>query len=163
MNKKIPLQFLVGIFAGITLLVGCSSQEDANLESDAAAINDIWTMYASSLEAGDLSAWLSLWTEDGVQMPPNEPPVIGKDQIQKANKAAFDQFTFEMEITNKEIQVAGDWAFSRGTYTATLSPKNGDQPVPIDGKFMTILERQPDGGWKIHRDIFNSNVPLGRE
>ena len=163
MNKKIPLQFLVGIFAGTALLVGCSSREDANLEADTAAINDIWTMYASSLEAGDLSAWLSLWTENGVQMPPNEPPVIGKDQIQKKNKPAFDQFTFEMEITNEEIRVAGDLAFSRGTYTATFSPKNGDQPVLIDGKFMTILERQPDGSWKIHRDIFNSNVPLDGE
>ena len=163
MNKKILLQFSVGIFAGITLLVSCSSQEDANLEADTAAINDIWTMYASSLEAGDLSAWLSLWTENGVQMPPNEPPVIGKDQIQKQNAAAFDQFTFEMEITNEEIRVAGDWAFSRGTYTATFSPKNGAQPVLIDGKFMTILERQPDGSWKIHRDIFNSNVPLDGE
>jgi len=160
---NILLRFSVCIVAGMTLLVGCSSKEEANLESDTAAINDILTMYASSSEAGDLSAWLSLWTEDGVQMPPNEPPVIGKDQIQKANKAAFDQFTFEMEITNKEIQIAGDWAFSRGTYAATVSPKNGDQPFPIDGKFMTILERQPDGNWKIHRDIFNSNVPLSGE
>ena len=163
MNKKILLQFSVCIFAGILLLVGCSPREKANLESDTAAINDIWTTYASSLEAGDLPAWLSLWTENGVQMPPNEPPIIGKDQIQKKNEVAFDQFTFEMEITNEEIRVAGDWAFSRGTYTATFSPKNGDQPVPVDGKFMTILERQPDGSWKIHRDIFNSNVPLGGE
>ena len=158
MNKNILLQFSVCIFAGMAFLFGCSSQEDTNLEADTAAINDIWAVYASSLEAGDITAWLSLWTEDGVQMPPNEPPNIGKDQIQEKNKAAFDQFTFEMEITNEEIRVAGDWAFSRGTYTAIFSPKNGDQPVPIDGKFMTILERQPDGSWKIHRDIFNSNV-----
>ena len=151
---------LNSIFATMLVLAvsGCAPQDQPNTEADTAAINDIWIMYASSLEAGDISAWLSLWTENGIQMPPNEPPVIGKDQIQKRNKAALDQFTVEIEITNEEIRVAGDWAFSRGTYTATFSPKNGDPPVPVDGKFMTILKRQPNGGWKIHRDIFNSNV-----
>ena len=153
------------IFATVLVLAvgGCVPQDRPNIEADTAAINDIWTMYASSYEAGDISAWLSLWTENGVQMPPNEPPVIGKDQIQKRNKTVLDLFTFEIEITVEEIQVAGNWAFSRGIYTMTASPKNGDQPVPVDGKFMTILKRQPDGGWKIHRDIFNSNVSPGGE
>jgi uncharacterized protein (TIGR02246 family) len=163
MNKKILLQFSVCIFAGMTLLSGCSPKEKADLEADVAAISDIWSLYASSANAGDIDRWISLWTEDGVQMPPNEPPIIGKDQILIANKAAFDQFTYEMEITNEETRVAGDLAFSRGIYTATLSPKNGNQPALVDGKFMTILERQPNGSWKIHRDIFNSNVPLGGE
>jgi len=56
---------------------------------------------------------------------------------------------------------AGRLAFSRGHYVATFSPKDGGQPIPVDGKFMTILKMQSDGGWKIHRDIFNSNVPSG--
>jgi uncharacterized protein (TIGR02246 family) len=161
MNKKILLQFSVCIFAGMTLLAGCSSQEGANLEADTAAINDIWTEYASSLNDGDIDRWLSLWTEDGVQMPPNEPPVIGKDQIRVGMKGALDQFTFDIDITNAEVGVAGSWAFSRGTFTRTDTPKEGGQPVFFDGKYMSILERQADGSWKIHRDIFNSNVAPG--
>jgi hypothetical protein len=27
------------------------------------------------------------------------------------------------------------------------------------GKYIVIWKRQPTGGWKIHRDIFNSDVP----
>ncbi len=37
--------------------------------------------------------------------------------------------------------------------------KEGGEAVTVDGKYMTILQRQPDGSWKIHRDIVNSNVP----
>lgn len=92
-------------------------------------------------------------------MPPNSPPVVGKEQIRARNKAVLDQFSFDMGITNEEVRVAGDWAYARGTYTATLTPKQGGEAVFIDGKYMTILERQADGSWKIHRDIFNSNVP----
>jgi len=156
---------IFSIFATLSVLAvsGCVTHNRPNTEDDTAAINEVLAMYVSSLEAGDNSAYLSLWTEDGIQMPPNWPPVIGKDQIRLGNKALLDQFNVEMEITVEENRVADSWAFSHGTYTATLSPKNGDQPVPIDGKFMTILEKQSDGSWKIHRDISNSNASPGGE
>ncbi len=162
MKKISLLQSTICLIWGAMLLSsGCAPQERGDVEDVTAAVNDIWNQYSSSLNSGDLDAWMSLWTEDGVQMPPGEPPVIGKDQIRARNGASLDQFTFSMAITNEEVEVAGDWAFARGTYTATLTPKEGGEPIPIDGKYMTILQRQPDGAWKIHRDIFNSNVPPG--
>jgi ketosteroid isomerase-like protein len=60
-------------------------------------------------------------------------------------------------IFNEEVRVAGDWAYSRGTYSATLTPKAGGEPREDSGKYLTILERQSDGSWKIARDCFNSN------
>jgi uncharacterized protein (TIGR02246 family) len=147
----------------LTLLIsaGCSSQNEANTDADVAAINGIWESYESSLNGGDIDSWLALWTEDGVQMPPDEAPAIGKDQLRQRNGGALDFFNVDIEITNEEVEVAGRLAFSRGHYIATFSPKDDSQPIPVDGKFMTILKKQPDGGWKIHRDIFNSNVPPG--
>jgi len=163
MNRKILLQFSVCIFAGTTLLGGCSPQGGTNLEVDTAAINDIWSQYSSSVNDGDVDRWMSLWTEDGVRMPPNEPTIIGKDQIRVGMKRVFDQFTFDMDITNEEVGVAGDWAFSRGIYTFAQTPKEGGPPVFFDGKYMTILQRQADGSWKIHRDIFHFHVTPGGE
>ena len=163
MTKKYRLQLLVGFLTVVPLMAGCTSQDRPDTEADTVAINTIWSAYESSLEAGDIDAWLSLWTEDGVQMPPNEALIVGKDRIRERNGAVLEQFGFEMDITNEEVAVADDWAYSRGVFGATLTPKDGSQPIPIDGKFMTILRRQPDGTWKIHRDIFNSNVAPGRE
>jgi uncharacterized protein (TIGR02246 family) len=124
--------------------------------------NAIWKEYSASLNAGDLDRWLALWTEDGVQMPPDEAAVVGKDRIRARNRAVLDRFTFDIGITNEEVHSAGDLAFARGTYQATLTPKQGGAQIPINGKYMTILARQPDGSWKIHRDIFNSNGPAGK-
>ena len=95
MNKKFLLQFAVCIFAGMTLLAGCSSQDEANLEADIAAIIDFENQYRSSQNAGDLDRFMSMWTEDGILMPPNRPAVIGKDQIRVRSIGLFDQFTFE--------------------------------------------------------------------
>ena len=163
MTNKSLFQLSVGFFTVMLLVASCTSEDGPTTEADTAAINTIWSTYVSSLETGDIDAWLSLWTEDGVQMPPNEAPVIGKDQLRQRNGAALDLFTVAIDITNQEVGVAGDWAFSRGVYTATCTPKDGSRPVPVAGKFMTILSRQSDGGWKIHRDIFNSNVAPGGE
>jgi uncharacterized protein (TIGR02246 family) len=164
LKRESLLQFSICILTGVMLLVaGCSPYEEEDLEAVAAAVNDIWSQYSSSLNSGDLDLWMSLWTDDGVQMPPNSPPVIGKDQIRARNKGVLDQFTFNMDITNEEIRMAGEWAFARGTYRATLTPKDGGEATFIDGKYMTILKKQPDGSWKIHRDMFNSNVPPGKE
>ncbi len=158
MQKTAPLQSTI-VSGVILLLAACASQERPDLEGVTAAVNDIWTQYSSSLNSGDIDLWMSLWTEGGVQMPPGEPSVIGKDQIRARNKAVLDRFTFNIGITNEEVGVAGDWAFARGTYKLTLTPKAGGEAIVVDGKYMTILQRQPDGSWKIHRDIFNSNVP----
>ena len=129
-------------------------------EDVVAAVNAIWDEYEASLSAGDVDRWVDLWTEAGIQLPPGEPPVVGKEAIRARNKAALtDLFDITMSITNEEVEVGGEWAVARGVYSATLIPKAGGDDVLVDGKYMTLLQRQADGSWKIFRDIFNSNVP----
>ena len=130
-----------------------------DVEADIAAINELWNQYASAVTTGDLDLWISLWTDNGIQMAPDAPAVIGKEQIRAKYESIFGQVIFKMAITNEEVRVAADWAFSRGTYTASITPKAGGETTEIDGKYLTILERQTDGSWKIVRDCFNSNVP----
>jgi len=138
-------------------LAGCSREQQK--VSAATAAEAIWKEYSESLNAGDLERWLDLWTEDGIQMPPDERAISGLDSIRARNEAMLDRFTFDIGITNQEVETAGDWAYARGTYKARLMPKGGGRAITMDGKYMTILARQPDGSWKIHRDIFNSNTP----
>ena len=150
------------VFAALIGLTGCASQQAPDQAAATAAINDIWKEYSASLNAGDVSRWVALWTDDGVQMPPDQPAVVGKERIRASIQRVADQFTFAMGITNEEVRTSGHWAYSRGTYRASLTPKQGGKPILIDGKYMTILARQGDGSWKIHRDIFNSNVAAGK-
>jgi uncharacterized protein (TIGR02246 family) len=159
MMPRAPLSLVLVALIG---LGGCASQKGQDQADATAAVNQVWKEYSASLNAGDMDRWVALWTEDGVQMPPDEPAVVGKESIRARNRRVADQFAFDIGITNVEVRTAGDWAFARGTYRASLTPKQGGKPIPIDGKYMTILARQADGSWKIHRDIFNSNVAAGK-
>lgn len=130
-----------------------------DVEADITAIKEIWNQYTFTCETGDLDRWISLWIDNGIQMPPDTPARIGKEQIRAEMKSLFDQFIIKIPITCKEVRVAGDLAFSRGTYSISTTPKAGGETIKRSGKYLTILERQADGSWKIARDCFNFNAP----
>ena len=148
-----------GLWSGCVALalVACASRQGDD-QTAVAAVNGLLTEFAASLNRGDLNGWIALWTDDGIQMPPGEPVVVGKERLRARNGAALDRFKFDMSIANEELRVAGDWAYVRGSYKATLTPKQGGEPVLIDGKYLSIVAKQPDGSWKFHRDAFNSNL-----
>ena len=151
--------YAVIVPALVIIVSGCTRPSHMPLPDARAAADGIFARYAASISAGDADAWATLWAEDGVQMPPDAPPVVGKSEIREKLWSLLAQFRFDMRIHTEEVRTAADWAFARGMYTATLTPKAGGPAIPIDGKFMTILARQSDGSWRIYRDIFNSNVP----
>jgi hypothetical protein len=49
--------------------------------------------------------------------------------------------------------VFGDYAIQWGTYRYAMRPRAGSDAIGTHGKIMRILQRQPDGCWKIHRGI----------
>jgi uncharacterized protein (TIGR02246 family) len=124
------------------------------------AINEIFDQYASTLGAGDIDSWISLWIDDGIQMPPDVPSNIGKEKIREYNRKTLDLFQFKMTVNTEEVRETSDWGFARGTYTFELTPKGEGEIIKGSGKFLTVLEKQDDGSWKIARDIFNFNAPL---
>jgi len=135
------------------------THQSVGVEADITAIKKIFKQYTSAAETGDLDLWISLWIANGIQMPPDTPAKIGKEQILARMKPLFDQFIIKIPITIKEVRVSGDLAFSHGTYTLSTTPKAGGETTKVTGKYLTILERQADGSWKIARDCFNYNAP----
>jgi len=133
-----------------------------DVEADISAIKEVLDQYAVAVNTGDFDLWISLWADDGVQMPPDAPAIIGKEQIREANKPAFDQMTVDIAITSiEDVKVYGDLGLTHCKYTLDMTPKAGGETIHAmrDGKALTLLERQSDGSWKIVYDCFNSNVP----
>ncbi|UCE39007.1 MAG: hypothetical protein JSW00_07240, partial [Thermoplasmata archaeon] len=97
----------------------------------------------------------------GVQMPPDAPARVGKEQIRENMKPVFDQFNMEAAVDIFEGKVYGDLGLTRCNGTLDLTPKAGGETIHAtpDGKALTLYERQSDGSWKIVYDCFNSNIP----
>jgi len=131
-------------------------------EGDIAAIKDVMSQYATGCNTGDFDFWMSLWADDGIQMPPDTPVRIGKNQIKDGMKPAFDQMNLDIAINSiEDAKVYGDLGLTVCKYTLKMTPKAGGETIDAmpDGKALTLYKRQPDGSWKIAYDCFNSSVP----
>jgi uncharacterized protein (TIGR02246 family) len=130
-------------------------------DTDVVAIRDVLEQYASCCRSGDFHGWISLWAERGIQMPPESPARVGKDRIRAAMEPAFADMTLDLDIVSIDnAEIHGDLGLTRCAYKLRLVPKSpGDviEAVPL-GKALTLYDRQPDGGWKISYDCFNSDV-----
>jgi ketosteroid isomerase-like protein len=159
MSKKVLL------FAALACIAGCVTTGPVSTDADIAAIKQNFVEYVGAVEKGDSAAWLALWDQGGIQMPPNAPAKT-KEQLDagapKSFKARVDAGTeVKMVITTEEVIVTGPWAYARGVYTQDFDNKSTGAKSRIDGKFLTVYKRQADGSWRIYRDCFNSNVPPG--
>jgi uncharacterized protein (TIGR02246 family) len=153
-----PLIFL------FCLTLSCQEQRSKlDVEADVAAINELVDNYVANINSGDLEQWMSLWAGGGVDMPPNTPAVVGKENIRAKMQPVFDQFQQEMTNKTEEVKVDGDLAFARGNYAYRLIPKEGGETIEGNGKWLSILVRQDDGSWKFARDIYNDSTPLPSE
>jgi ketosteroid isomerase-like protein len=103
-------------------------------------------------------ATLSSLTDEGhIILIPNRAPIVGKAANDAAMGAAFQRFVFDESWTPEETVIDGDLAFQRGTFTTASTPKNGGEKRVVSGAFLRIYQRQPDGQWRMTRDMFNSD------
>lgn len=126
------------------------------MASDVAHVYRLWAEYAAACDAGDLDRLMALWTDDAIQMAPGAPRRIGKPQIREAMQAGFDRFHMRNMIPRtEEVRILGSRAYAHGTYTVDLIAKGGNETMSLSAKFLSVLEKQPDGSWKIAVDCHN--------
>ncbi len=146
-----------------TILVSCNQsgkQPSATLEADIEAINALNDEYIAAENTGNVDGIMMLYTDDAVMMMPNQPALIGKESIRSYLQALLDKFAVKETLSSEEVVVSGEWAYVRATYTVTISPRSGGEPVQDKGKGIAIYKKQPDGSWKYARLILNSDQPL---
>jgi len=147
----------------IALALSAFQPTPAQAQSDAEAIQTLADEWTAAFNTGDVAGLMACYTEDAVRMPPAASAYAGKEAIEEAFRGLFEQFTAELKWPTDEIVVADDWAFHRGTYTASLTPVAGGKVIEEAGKVVVIFQRQPDGSWKIAREIWNRDLPSGTE
>lgn len=105
--------------------------------------------FVSAYNQGNSSIIASLFTQDGVLMPPGEPPVSGQEEIKWRFHVFFDGFTFDLRLDSLETYFIGDLCFDRGVYTAYALPVEGGVPRGGGGEYTFLFEEELPGSWRI--------------
>lgn len=158
--RKCFFSTLVGSVLILALAtVSCVSTPRYDADADIASISKLWESYALAATGGDATTFATLWTDDAIKMIPNLPVAVGKDNIMARFKANIAGATSVMTIKVEETVIAGDLAYTRGSYEQVTTSKADGSRMRLVGKFLDILVRQADGSWKITRDCFNFDGP----
>lgn len=144
------------------LLAACGGQSStpvASRDADVAAVRAVMDRVEQTFAAGDLDAAMTVFTDDAVILGQGYADIVGKVAIRKTYADLMNQFRTEVAMHTVEIEIAGDLAFERGTYTLTLRDKTSGQIASATrNRHAHILKRQPEGGWKTWRMLTNSEA-----
>lgn len=112
-----------------------------------------------ALSRGDVDSVMEVYTDDVISMPPNQPPLEGKPAIRAMWEGLLADFSIDASVTVDEIRISGEWAFERGRWEMTLTPRNEGSVIQDNGTYLDILHKQPTGEWKYARVSWSSNRP----
>ena len=111
----------------------------------------------TAMSAGDINQFLAILADDAVLMPPNLPAKSG-NELRNWMRDFLERFTIEwLGFVHGETEVAGDLAYHAYAYSWRLTPRAGGEPIVAHGKGVHILRRDPDGRWKLTREIWNAS------
>jgi uncharacterized protein (TIGR02246 family) len=157
MTRQFVLQHTVLPLISLCVLTGCSSSAREFTSADEQSVRAASDEYVRLEVSGDAEKWAALSTTDAVMMPAGSKAVEGRDaliawarQLPPGGKLA---------VPTREIKGYGNVALERGTYTTMFSPQPGAPLQTVTGYYLVVWERQPDGAWRIKRNIWNSEQP----
>ena len=140
---------------GIVILITVSKADEKEMADVKAAIAAGNEKLMAAFRRGDAAGLAALYTENGQLLPPNSDFITGKPAIQQFWQGVMDMGIKAALLETVELEAHGDTAIDVGRYTM-----QGEGDKILDkGKYLVVW-KQEDGQWKLHRDIWNSSMPI---
>lgn len=159
------LTSLLILFISSVFIIGCNdktasstteeTKSSFDLSSARKTIDSLNSAFAGYVGNADSVGLSSLYSSDATLMMPNMTTTSGRAGIQ----SAFAGMMGAMGPINISLKTTDLWGYEDlltevGTYS--LTTKDGKE---VDkGKYIDLWKME-DGKWKLHRDIFNSDLP----
>jgi ketosteroid isomerase-like protein len=150
------LTLACGIIIFYSALSGCNHQSDSQRPASSEELSQMNKDFAKALLAKDAAAASMLYAEDASLLPPNEPIVTGRKNIQQYWQGAIDAGILDMSVTTIATGSNGDLGYEIGRYQMTIRQPDG-KAVTENGKYAELLKRSKDGAWKSIYGIWNAD------
>ena len=158
--------------AALLALAGCQAAEtpeqmQARMDAESAAFAEFASGVADRWEAweaaGQADSIANIFMEQGRQMPPNQPALVGRDAIRANGVQQFSMGKTTIQITSETALANGPLGVNRGSYNFTFVANKGMENMGIppadSGKYL-MHWHNVNGNWQIAELIYNSNLPL---
>ena len=125
-------------------------------EAAVRAITQEWVLACNTKHLDDL---LELYSADALVLRSNYPPIRGAAAVREFFFGALDAGLGEVEIDPLRVDVVGEMAYEAGRCKALIPSSTGKRREER-GKYLWVLQRQPNGEWKVVADCWSSDLTL---
>lgn len=157
--------FIAITTVSLLLLAGCSqapqASAPADTRADEQAIRDNEAAWTRDWAAKDLDRIVSHYADDASLLVSGMPIMSGREAIRNGCKMLLADANLALSFMPVQVEIAkgADLAYSRGTYTMTMTDPGSKKAVTEKGKYITIYRKGADGAWKAIQDINNADAP----
>jgi uncharacterized protein (TIGR02246 family) len=111
--------------------------------------------WSAAFLAGNGTGIGNLYSEDAVSVQPAGDSWSGRAAIAKGEQAQLDTIavTAREDIAEEVIPAGPDHAIEIGHYSYQGTSKATKKPVGSSGRYMVLWRKDPDGVWRLQRDI----------
>ena len=159
--------------AALLGLAGCQAAEtpeqmQARVDQESAAlkqhVDGIAQRWNAWIAAGQVDSIVTLYMENGREMPPNGPAAVGRAAVKAMWEQGFSMGRTTIDVRPAAVVANGPLGIERGTYTTTFTANPGmtgmPMPPPADtGKYL-VHWHNVNGTWQIAELMYSSDLPL---
>ncbi len=117
--------------------------------------------FEEAIKANDADRVMEFYADDVVALLPGMEPLVGKEAVRADWEATFDAFQLERDAELVYVNVDGDSAERRMSWTNTLTPKDGGEPIVLTGNCMLGFKKI-NGEWKTVWDMTHIYEPTAQ-
>ena len=137
---------ILALFAALALNWPALAQEDTTVRAFHDAFFEAWN-------SGNAEGLVSRLTEDTVYHPMGATTLQGRDAVGGSYVTFLENYAVRMDVTPEVLTATGNRGVMQGTYTSTLTPKDGRPSWQRSGRYYMELVRETGGPWMISREL----------
>lgn len=145
-----PLGRLVQV-AGVVMVLACSASTPGSIGQASAGIDSLNARLVRAYQNRDPKAYAALYTDSAVFEWPAFNTVRGPvalGEMARSNWAGERDVDLRLTVSNRRL--AADQATEFGAFQQLWTDSAGARMIEF-GRYVTVLARQRDGGWRIDR------------
>jgi ketosteroid isomerase-like protein len=137
---------MIAVFTWI--LLSASSLAEA-----ADPLSEEWT---ADWSAKKLDAVIALYAPEPVFLPTIGPRWVELAAIRKNFAGLLENYHPHVVVHSLEIGSSGRLGYDSGAYEETITPVKGGKPIPSQGAYFFLFQREKGGAWKILEQTWTS-------
>jgi uncharacterized protein (TIGR02246 family) len=126
-----------------------------------AAIEKVRDAWLAAEKRDDAAAAAALYTDNAVLSITDSPPARGRLNIQAALAKSFPGSALT-RLHSTQLAASGSVGYDFGEFTKEVTIPN-QKSTTIEGNYLLALAHQPDGSWRITKQVFTKAAAQATE